>query len=114
MPCPFCMIAEAIPAPTELGAQLTPRESLYPVLSTTTVIAFLDIAPVSHGHVLVCPRRHCEKATDMTLTESAALGVWLPIVTRAVLKHLGTTPKDACWNIIQANGMFPLDLSEIY
>ncbi|KAE9365215.1 HIT-like protein [Stipitochalara longipes BDJ] len=104
MPCPFCMIAGAIPPATEPKVLTTPLGSAYPVLSTPTVVAFLDIAPVTPGHILLCPRRHCEKATDMTVTESAALGVWLPILTRAVLKVLGATTEDASWNIIQANG----------
>jgi diadenosine tetraphosphate (Ap4A) HIT family hydrolase len=100
------MIAEAIPPATEPKVLTTPLGSAYPVLSTPTVIAFLDIAPVSPGHILLCPRRHCLKATDMAIAEAAALGVWLPILTRAVLKVLGTTTEDASWNIIQANGKF--------
>ena len=104
MPCPFCMIAESIP-PSQAPKVLTaPLGSVYPVLSTPTVVAFLDIAPLSRGHVLLCPRRHCEKATDMNVSESAALGVWLPILTRTVLQVLGATTEDASWNIIQANG----------
>jgi galactose-1-phosphate uridylyltransferase len=98
------MIAESIPPATEPKVVTTPLGSAYPVLSTSTVVAFLDIAPVTPGHILLCPRRHCEKATDMTAAEAAALGVWLPVLTRALLKVLGTTMEDASWNIIQANG----------
>jgi diadenosine tetraphosphate (Ap4A) HIT family hydrolase len=104
MACPFCMIADSIPPAIEPKVLTTPLGSAYPVLSTPTVIAFLDIAPVTPGHILLCPRRHCEKATDMTIAESAALGAWLPVLTRALLKVLGTTAEEACWNIIQANG----------
>jgi len=104
MPCPFCMIADSIPPATDPKVLTNPLESAYPVLSTPTVIAFLDIAPVTPGHILLCPRRHCVKATDMTVAESAALGVWLPILTGALLKVLGTNAEQACWNIIQANG----------
>jgi diadenosine tetraphosphate (Ap4A) HIT family hydrolase len=98
------MIAECIPPALEPKVIKTPLGSAYPVLSTPTVVAFLDIAPVSRGHVLLCPRRHCVKATDMTVAESATLGVWLPILTRAVLKMLETTTEEASWNIVQANG----------
>jgi len=98
------MIADSIPPATEPKVLTTPLGSAYPVLSTAIVIAFLDIAPVTPGHILLCPRRHCEKATDMTVAEAAALGVWLPILTRALLKVLGTTTEEAGWNIIQANG----------
>jgi diadenosine tetraphosphate (Ap4A) HIT family hydrolase len=104
MPCPFCMIAGTIPPASEPKVLTTPLGSVYPVLSTPLVIAFLDIAPVTPGHILLCPRRHCEKATDMTVAESAAMGVWLPILTRALLKVLDATTEDASWNIIQANG----------
>ncbi|KAH8753393.1 HIT-like domain-containing protein [Hyaloscypha sp. PMI_1271] len=104
MPCPFCMIAGSIPPATEPKVLTSPLGSAYPVLSTATVIAFLDIAPVTPGHILLCPRRHSVKATDMTVAEAAALGVWLPILTRALLKVLGTTTEEAGWNIIQANG----------
>jgi diadenosine tetraphosphate (Ap4A) HIT family hydrolase len=104
MPCPFCMIADSIPPAIEPKVLTNPLGSAYPVLSTPTVIAFLDIAPVTPGHILLCPRRHCVKATDMTVAESAALGVWLPILTGALLKVLGTNAEEACWNIIQANG----------
>jgi diadenosine tetraphosphate (Ap4A) HIT family hydrolase len=104
MPCPFCKIAESIPPATEPQVLTTSHGSAYPVLSTPTVIAFLDIAPITPGHILLCPRRHCVKATDMTVAESASLGVWLQILTSAVLKVLGTTTEEASWNIIQANG----------
>src|ERR1700732_1291006 len=104
MPCPFCMIHGSTPPATEPKVLTTPLGSAYPVLSTATVIAFLDIAPVTPGHILLCPRRHSVKATDMTVAEAAALGVWLPILTRALLKVLGTTTEEAGWNIIQANG----------
>jgi diadenosine tetraphosphate (Ap4A) HIT family hydrolase len=100
------MIAESTPPTAEPRTLTTPSGSAYPVLSTPTVIAFLDIAPVTRGHVLLCPRRHCAKATDMKVAESAALGVWLPVLSRAVLRVLGSTTEEASWNIIQANGGF--------
>jgi diadenosine tetraphosphate (Ap4A) HIT family hydrolase len=78
------MIADSIPPATKPKVLTTPLGSAYPVLSTAIVIAFLDIAPVTPGHILLCPRRHCVKATDMTVAVAAALGVWLPILTRAL------------------------------
>ena len=102
------MIAGGIPPSSDPAILHTKYGSAYPVLSTATVIAFLDIAPLSRGHVLLCPRRHCEKSTEMTIAESAALGVWLPILTRAVIKVVDPdgTLEAASWNIIQANGNF--------
>ncbi|PVH86355.1 HIT-like protein [Cadophora sp. DSE1049] len=104
MPCPFCMIASGTPPSTDPAIINSPHGSAYPVLSTPIVVAFLDIAPLSPGHLLVCPRRHAAKASDMTVAESATLGFWLPVLTRAVLKSVGTTPEEASWNILQANG----------
>lgn len=45
------------------------------------------------------------KSSEITVVESTALGFWLPVLTRAVLKSVGTTPEEASWNILQANGM---------
>ncbi|KAH6705091.1 HIT-like domain-containing protein [Leptodontidium sp. 2 PMI_412] len=104
MPCPFCMIASNTPPSTDPAIINSPFESAYPVLSTPIVVAFLDIAPLSPGHLLVCPRRHAMKASEMAVAESAALGFWLPVLTKAVLKSVGTTPEEASWNILQANG----------
>lgn len=35
------------------------------ILSTDHVLAFLDIMPLTRGHVLVAPRRHYEMLGDM-------------------------------------------------
>ncbi|KAH7312111.1 HIT-like domain-containing protein [Rhexocercosporidium sp. MPI-PUGE-AT-0058] len=104
MPCPFCMISSNTLPSTDPAIINSPYGSAYPVLSSPIVIAFLDIAPLSPGHLLACPRRHAVKASEMTVAESAALGFWLPVLTRAVLKSVGTTPEEASWNILQANG----------
>ncbi|KAG4438344.1 hypothetical protein IFR05_006188 [Cadophora sp. M221] len=94
MPCPFCMIGSNTPPSTNPAIINSPYGSAYPVLSTTIVVAFLDITPLSPGHLLVCPRRHAMKASEMTVAESAALGFWLPVLTKAVLKSVGTTPEE--------------------
>ena len=106
MPCPFCMIAGGTPPSSDPAILRSQYGSAYPILSTPIVIAFLDIAPLSRGHVLLCPRRHCAKSTEMTVAESAALGVWLPVLTRAVIKVVAPegSLETASWNIIQANG----------
>jgi len=43
------------------------------------------------------------KSTDLSPSESATLGFWLPVLIRAILKALGVG--EASWNIIQANGI---------
>ncbi|KUJ09301.1 HIT-like protein, partial [Mollisia scopiformis] len=102
--CPFCAISTAIPPSTSPALFSSPKGSAYPVLATPTVIAFLDIAPISPGHILLCPRRHVEKASSMTGAEAAALGFWLPVLGRAVIGALGQETESASWNVIQANG----------
>lgn len=102
--CPFCAISSAIPPSSSPAVYSSPNGSAYPVLSTPNVIAFLDIAPLSPGHILLCPRRHVEKASSMTGAEAATLGFWLPVLGRAVISALGADVASASWNVIQANG----------
>ena len=52
MTCTFCQIARG-----ELPAQIVYRDS--------DVIAFLDRAPLLHGHVLVMPTAHVESLDDL-------------------------------------------------
>ena len=52
MTCTFCQIASG-----ELPAQIVHRND--------DVIAFLDRAPLLHGHVLVMPTRHVETLDDL-------------------------------------------------
>jgi len=66
-------------------------------------MAFLDIMPMTAGHVLVIPRVHREKLGDLVGHEGASLGQWLPIVSRAVMKALGRAGGD--WNVVQNNGI---------
>lgn len=70
------------------------------MLSTPLLIAFLDILPLSHGHVLLCPRRHASKLTDATNSEAAAMGVYLRLLSAALARVTGI--KD--WNVVQNNG----------
>ncbi|RDW95326.1 HIT-like protein [Coleophoma crateriformis] len=105
MPCPFCMIASGTPASPSPPVLTSKFGSAYPVLSTPTVIAFLDIAPIARGHVLLCPRQHSSKVIGLSPPESAAVGFWLPILSRAVMKAVhGQEGEDGSWNILQANG----------
>lgn len=70
--CPFCNIAATNP-PTPFnepeskpGApELTDEKTAHLILSTDHVLAFLDIMPLTRGHVLVAPRRHYETLGDM-------------------------------------------------
>ncbi|KAH6683636.1 HIT-like domain-containing protein [Plectosphaerella plurivora] len=103
MPCPFCLIASGIQPSAQPATVHSPMGSAYPVLSTPHVVAFLDIAPVSSGHLLICPREHRDKITDLTALESAAIGFWLPVLSRAVMRAAGAGTEGS-WNVLQANG----------
>ncbi|KAH6888487.1 HIT-like domain-containing protein [Thelonectria olida] len=107
--CPFCAIAETYRpfTPTEPPEQHSPcidpdliAPSAHIVLSTPDLIAFLDILPLSHGHLLLCPREHREKLTDVTADEAADLGRWLRILSKAMMRATGVED----WNVVQNNG----------
>lgn len=88
--CPFCNIASTYPpqspltfypdttttqddrvppplgAETSGGANSSPSQThAYLILSTESIMAFLDIMPLTRGHVLVVPREHCPTLGDV-------------------------------------------------
>ncbi|PSK37492.1 hypothetical protein B9Z65_2234 [Elsinoe australis] len=126
--CPFCKIALAYPPgdhypiPTDPDPErIDPQCHL--LLSTPLVLAFLDILPISQGHVLLITREHAEKLSDVPpqssspatcspslwrrsfpyegTTPSQALGFWMPLISRAVSKTLDFED----WNVVQNNGI---------
>jgi diadenosine tetraphosphate (Ap4A) HIT family hydrolase len=99
--CPFCNIAAHFPpspSPDSNHELLSP--SAFVVLSSPMVVAFLDIMPLSPGHLLVTTRRHHEKISDVTGEEARALGEWLPRLSKALASVTGVWD----WNIVQNNG----------
>ena len=64
------------------------------------VLAFLDVGPLSEGHVLVIPKER--KAYLHELSDDAAAGVGraLPRLSRAVMRATGAT----AYNVLQNNG----------
>ena len=72
------------------------------VVSTRDVIAFLDIMPLSRGHVLACPRSHVEKITELSPADNTWIAAWLPVVARAACKVSGYQD----FNVIQNNGTY--------
>jgi diadenosine tetraphosphate (Ap4A) HIT family hydrolase len=110
--CPFCNIAKNYGpfSPTQPPADSddTLRPSItspdqpetFMVLSTPVVLAFLDIAPLSRGHLLLCPRRHSEKLTAVSPDEARELGHWLRVVSAALVRATGVSD----WNVVQNNG----------
>ncbi|HRQ72657.1 MAG TPA: HIT family protein [Phycisphaerales bacterium] len=64
------------------------------------VLAFLDVNPLSRGHVLVIPKEQAETLDALSDDSAAALGRVLPRICRAVLRATGATD----FNVLQNNG----------
>jgi len=74
--CIFCRIA----------SRKSPSHIVY---EDENYIAFLDIAPFSKGHTLVCPKRHGETLWDMTEEEIGKLFMVASRVSKAVVRAVG-------------------------
>ena len=70
------------------------------VFEDAHVIAFLDIAPLSRGHVLVVPKEERERLHELSTESVEALGRALRTVAAAVVKATGC----ADYNVLQNNG----------
>ncbi|MFN5497708.1 MAG: HIT family protein [bacterium] len=64
------------------------------------VLAFLDIGPLSDGHLLVIPMEAWAQIHVLSDESAAALGRVLPRLARAVMAATGAT----AYNILQNNG----------
>ncbi|KAI1804918.1 HIT-like protein [Daldinia bambusicola] len=107
--CPFCAIAQSYPPfppsspPPSSSPSLSPSKLAPPafvVLSTPSLVAFLDIMPLSPGHLLLCPRPHRRKLTDVAPREAAELGLHLRLLSAALVRATGVPD----WNVVQNNG----------
>lgn len=59
-PCVFCAIAAR-------------RSPAYIIYEDATTMAFLDLFPFTRGHLLVIPKRHGARLTDLPFDDQAAL-----------------------------------------
>jgi histidine triad (HIT) family protein len=64
------------------------------------VLAFLDVNPLSDGHVLIVPKEPAATLDKLSDEASAAIGRVLPRLSRAVLAATGATE----FNVLQNNG----------
>ena len=64
------------------------------------VLAFLDVNPLSRGHVLVIPKEPAVTLDALSDESAAALGRVLPRLCRAVQRVTGTS----AYNVLQNNG----------
>jgi diadenosine tetraphosphate (Ap4A) HIT family hydrolase len=103
--CPFCVISAAhapydpLHPPQTISPTLTTPASFI-ALSTPHLIAFLDILPLSRGHLLLCPRAHRPKLTDASALEARSLGYHVRILSAALARATGVQD----WNVLQNNG----------
>ncbi|HEX4354219.1 MAG TPA: HIT family protein [Polyangiales bacterium] len=70
------------------------------VYEDALVFAFLDINPLSRGHILVIPKEPAATVDQLSDESAAALGRVLPRLSRAVLQTTGAK----AYNILQNNG----------
>ncbi len=85
--CVFCRIV----------ARKLPGHVLY---EDDDYIAFLDIAPFSAGHTLVCPKRHGETVWDMDLEEIGGLFMIASRISEAIVSVVGADG----FRFVQNNG----------
>ena len=64
------------------------------------VLAFLDVGPLSEGHVLVIPRERKAELHELSDDSAAAIGRVLPRICRAVMQATGAP----AYNVLQNNG----------
>nr|CCC91557.1 hypothetical protein, unlikely [Trypanosoma congolense IL3000] len=86
--CIFCRIVEgSIPC--------------HKVAETAKVLAFMDINPISRGHLLVIPKAHAEFLHEVEPSTAAEVGETLAKITRAIVSEEGVGKQ---YNILQNNG----------
>ncbi|MCB9667328.1 MAG: HIT family protein [Myxococcales bacterium] len=70
------------------------------VYEDTHVLAFLDVAPLSRGHILVIPKEAKERLDQLSDEAAAAIGRVLPRLARALMRVTGCEN----YNVLQNNG----------
>lgn len=61
------------------------------VFEDEAVLAFLDIGPLAEGHLLVIPKQHHAKVSDVPTDVMAAVAAHFPSLGRALLAVTGAT-----------------------
>ncbi len=87
-------------ADTIFGKILDGTIPCHRVYEDAHVLAFLDVNPLSRGHVLVIPKERKVHLHELSDEAAGALGRILPRLCRAVMQTTGAT----AYNILQNNG----------
>ena len=88
-------------ADTVFGKIIRGEIPCHRVYEDNKVLAFLDINPLSHGHVLVVPKEAAESLDRLSDESAAALGRVLPRLCRAVIAATGVRE----YNVLENNGI---------
>lgn len=86
--------------PTIFGRILEGEIPCHRVYEDEHVLAFLDVGPLSLGHVLVIPKERAAFLHELSDDAAAAIGRVLPRIARAVMAVTGC----ADYNVLQNNG----------
>ncbi|KAJ5075924.1 hit family protein [Anaeramoeba ignava] len=74
----------------------------YKIYEDENTLAFLDIKPLSKGHVLVIPKKHVEYLNELDEeTAKEVMGI-IPKIASAVISQEGVEG----WNLLSNNGKF--------
>jgi histidine triad (HIT) family protein len=87
-------------ADTVFGKIIRGEIPCHRVYEDNRVLAFLDINPLSHGHVLVVPKEAAESLDRLSDESAAAIGRVLPRLCRAVIAATGVKE----YNVLENNG----------
>ena len=87
-------------SPTIFDRILSGEIPCHRVYEDEHVLAFLDIMPLSAGHLLVIPKERKAHLHELSDEQSAAIGRVLPRLARAAMQATGAT----AYNVLQNNG----------
>jgi histidine triad (HIT) family protein len=87
-------------ADTIFGKILRGEVPSHKVYEDSHVLAFLDVSPLSRGHLLVIPKEPAVTLDELSDESAAAIGRVLPRLARA-LKRVTGVPD---YNVLQNNG----------
>jgi histidine triad (HIT) family protein len=87
-------------ADTVFGKIIRGEIPSHKVYEDAQVLAFLDINPLTRGHVLVVPKEPAETLAELSDEAAAAVGRLLPRLCRAVVAATGVRE----YNVLQNNG----------